>query len=137
MRYNDCFRGGDCTNCSRDRWRMSKGLIEVAGVRTVVSKGGFLGRELADWSAQMEPWDMVMRSRTVSEVAMVTEREGWALASRSRVMYRREGSDSEEGDGKWWEMRLRGLRLGALDGMKWGGFGFEENYDGSPVCEAI
>lgn len=89
MRYNDCFRGEDCTNCSRDRWRMFQGLIKVAGFRTVVSKGGFLGRELADWSAQMEPLDMVMGSRTVSEVAMVTERGVWALASRSRVMYRR------------------------------------------------
>lgn len=32
---------------------------------------------------------------------------------------------------------LRGSRLGALDGMKRGGFGYEENYDCSPVCEAI
>lgn len=59
-----------------------------------------------------------MVSRTVSDVAMVMGREGWALPSRGRVMLRRKGSDSEEEEER--EMRLRRSGLGALDGMRGG-----------------
>lgn len=75
-----------------------------------MSKGGELGRRvlgrrfpreiflegsLVDWRAPMEPWDMVVGSRTVPDVAIVMGREACALASRRRVMFRRKGSDSE------------------------------------------
>lgn len=52
-----------------------------------------------DCSAPMEPWDKVAGSSTVSDVAMVMGREGCALASMRRVMFRRKGSSSE-GEGE-------------------------------------
>lgn len=52
-----------------------------------------------DCSAPMEPWDKVAGSSTVSDVAMVMAREGCALASMRRVMFRRKGPLSE-GEGE-------------------------------------
>lgn len=55
----------------------------------------FLDGSVVDISAPIDPWDIVAGSRTVSDVAMVMGREGWALASMRRLILRRNGSDSE------------------------------------------
>lgn len=55
----------------------------------------------------MEPWDRVAGSRTVPDARMVIGREGWVLASRRRVMFRRKGSSAFSSLLLEWEERER------------------------------
>lgn len=82
-------------NCSHGRWRMSRGASGWRMLGRRFPREIFLEGSLVDWSAPMEPSDMVAGSRTLPDVAMVMGREGWALSSTLRVMLRRKGSPSE------------------------------------------